>query len=107
MARALQDYPSCEFKNIVLAGSVIRKNYNWEELIARKKVEKIYNFVAYNDLIVGVFPKTFQTFGIQDLGSAGYDGFSSVDNNSQFKFLSGGHGAAVKKMYGMKLLMLQ
>jgi flavodoxin len=97
LAKALTDYPAAKFKNIVLAGSVVKQNYNWRKLMDEKQVENIYNFIATNDWIVGIFPKTFQTFGIQDLGSGGYDGFTCLEDETQFKCISGGHGAAIEE----------
>ena len=47
--------------------------------------------------MVGIFPKTFQTLGIQDLGSGGFDGFSCLNDSAQFKCIDGGHGAAIKE----------
>ena len=97
LAKALKDYQSVKFKNVVLAGSVVAKNYGWTDLIGEKRIECIYNVVANNDWVVGIFPRTFQRLRIQDLGSGGYDGFKTLSNNEQFKYISGGHGAGVEE----------
>ncbi len=58
------------------------------------------NFTASNDWVVSAFPKGMQTLGLQDLGSAGHDGF---DSNKKVGLLheagkvNGGHGAAVEE----------
>lgn len=97
LAKALTDYPACRFENIVLAGSVVHSRYNWHSLIQQKRIKSIYNFVATDDWVVGIFPKTFQTLRLQDLGSGGYDGFECLDDKTQFKCIEGGHSAAIEE----------
>lgn len=98
LSRALQDYPACRFKNVVLAGSVIRTRYDWTSAIARGQVEKILNYVATADWVVAFFPRAIQMLRIQDLGSAGHDGFANkVHEVEQIKYVSGGHAAALNE----------
>jgi pimeloyl-ACP methyl ester carboxylesterase len=98
LAKALSDYPACKFKNVVLAGSVVKRDYNWKKLIEEKRVENVFNFVANNDWVVGTVPKILQQWKIEDLGSGGYDGFIHLPKSAQFKYIKGGHGAAVKEI---------
>ena len=93
----LKDYPACRFKNVVFAGSVVSTDFDWNGLIQNKRIEKVVNIVASADWVVAVFPKTFQTLRLQDLGSAGHDGFRSLPVASQLKSIKGNHGAGVSE----------
>lgn len=97
LAKALKDYPFCSFKNIVFAGSVVRKDYNWDELFESGRVQAAINFVATGDWVVAIFPKFFQTLNVSDLGSGGHDGFTKSKHNTQIKFVKGGHGTAIQE----------
>jgi pimeloyl-ACP methyl ester carboxylesterase len=99
LAKALREYPACRFKNVVLAGSVVHQKYNWDKMIREGRVSKVFNFVATSDWVVAIFPKSFQALRIQDLGSGGYDGFSSITDNEQLKFVKGSHGELTKEIY--------
>lgn len=95
LARALKEYPSCKFENIVFGGSVVRTDYNWKQLIDDARVSNVLNYVASKDYTVAIVPKTFQTLGIQDLGSGGHDGF--IAPVQQIHYLKGNHSAAVQE----------
>jgi pimeloyl-ACP methyl ester carboxylesterase len=82
LAKALEEYPACRFKHVVFAGSVVRRNYPWKMVYAKGQVKAVLNFVATGDWVVALFPKLFEVLRlppwipyIQDLGSAGHDGF--------------------------------
>ena len=93
LARALQDYPFCRFKNVVLAGSVIRSSYNWEERRKTNQVQNVLNFVATSDWVVAIFPKAAEMLSVQDLGSGGHDGFGGKIN--EIRYMKGQHSAAL------------
>ncbi len=99
LARALRDYPACRFKNVVLAGSVVRTGYDWATAEKRKQVKRVLNLVASADWVVAFFPRAIQMLRLQDLGSAGHDGFSGKKAKpgllSQVRYVRGGHGAAL------------
>jgi pimeloyl-ACP methyl ester carboxylesterase len=98
LAKALEEYPSCRFKNVVFAGSVVRTDYEWSTKIAKGQVNAVLNYVATGDFVVAIFPKAFQLLGLQDLGSAGHDGFSQVNNDiTNIQFIKGDHGAALNE----------
>lgn len=100
LAKALKEYPICKFKNVVFAGSVVHKQFEWKKLIKEKRVGSVYNLVASSDWVVAIFPKAFQKLKLQDLGSGGFDGFSEkLENEYQLKYVQGGHGAAIKERY--------
>ena len=96
LGRALEQYSFCEFRHVVLAGSVIRTNYPWRQKVGDepgKQVKKIVNFVATSDWVVAFFPKAIELLMLQDLGSGGHDGFDEVDHN--LGFVKGTHSAAI------------
>jgi alpha-beta hydrolase superfamily lysophospholipase len=100
LAKALDNYPACHFKNVVFAGSVVRTDYDWEEKIRTGRVRAVLNYVATRDWVVAFFPKALEILGLQDLGSAGHDGFACNKNIGavqQIQFVRGGHGAALRE----------
>ena len=99
LTKALREYPACKFENVVFAGSVVQAKFEWDEMVAKERIGKYYNFVATCDWVVAIFPKTFQRLLLQDLGSAGFDGFKQIAVHNQLKFIEGGHGAAINEKY--------
>lgn len=97
LARALEEYPACRFRNVVFAGSVVRSRYPWDRAIARGQVERVLNYVASADAVVAIFPKAIEMLRLQDLGSAGHDGFRGLTESglAQIRYVRGGHGAAL------------
>jgi len=75
LAKALQLYPGCRFGRVVFAGSVVRRRYDWTSAVTSGQVESVLNFVATADWVVAFFPRLFEFFPVQDLGSAGHLGF--------------------------------
>jgi pimeloyl-ACP methyl ester carboxylesterase len=97
VARALRDYPAARFKRIALAGSVVRCDYKWLDLINNKKrVQQVLNYVATSDWVVALFTKGMKSIPLLDLGGAGHDGFAEASLNGpvyQVSFIKGRHGA--------------
>lgn len=96
LARSLHEYRCCRFNRVVFAGSVVRTGYTWEKFVAKGQVNEVANYVATADWVVAFFPKTIQMLGLQDLGSAGHDGFVSK-LVSQVEYVRGTHGAAIQE----------
>jgi len=46
VARALEDYPAARFRNVLFAGSVVRRSYDWAALLSANRVCKVLNLVA-------------------------------------------------------------
>lgn len=97
LAKSLKEYPFCKFKNVVFAGSVVRTNYGWEERAKKGQIKKILNYVATTDWVVAYFPKAIELMRLQDLGSAGHDGFAENANINQITYIKGFHGAALNE----------
>ena len=100
LAKALEDYESVKFENVVFAGSVVRHKYEWETHIPNR-INAVQNFVATGDWVVAFFPKALEMLGFQDLGSAGHDGFQVAeelqDLHEPDDYVTGGHGAALQE----------
>lgn len=100
LAKSLEVYPVCAFKNVVFAGSVVHKQFKWKKMIDEKRVGNIFNLIASSDWVVAMFPKAFQSLKLQDIGSGGFDGFTeNFEAHYQLKFVKGGHGAAIEETY--------
>jgi len=102
LAKALELYPCCRFEHVVFAGSVVHRRYDWQRLqrSTPPQVRAVLNFVASRDWVVAFFAKFFQSLGLQDLGSAGHDGFAveePVPGLYQVEYLAGGHGTGVRE----------
>lgn len=94
LTKALKEYPCCSFKQVVLAGSVVRTDYAWAELLKQGRVEQVLNYVASGDWVVAWFPNAMQMLNWQDLGGAGHRGFQS-DQVQQIRYAKGAHAAAL------------
>ncbi|WP_404357000.1 esterase/lipase family protein [Methylotuvimicrobium sp. KM1] len=94
LTKALKEYPCCQFKHVVLAGSVVRTDYAWAELLTQGRVKKVLNYVASGDWVVACFPNAMQMLNWQDLGGAGHRGFQSGQVN-QIQYVKGAHSAAL------------
>lgn len=99
LAKALSDYPAVRFENIVFAGSVVHRDYEWSQYIP-DQAKAVLNFVATSDWVVAFFPNALQALSVQDLGSAGHDGFEIAARHPQVyeldrQYVTGGHGAAL------------
>lgn len=94
LASALKRYQTCTFRRAVLAGTVLPRNFEWDQMVADGRIEAIRNYVATSDWVVGIFPRMFERFG--DIGAAGLLGFlREPAARNEFHYISGGHGAAV------------
>lgn len=96
LAKALEDYREVEqfqFDKVVFAGSVVKSNYQWSD----KRVGGVLNMVANRDWVVAFFPQLFELIKVQDLGSAGHNGFSRLERSvTNGSYADGGHGAAIQ-----------
>jgi alpha-beta hydrolase superfamily lysophospholipase len=109
LARSLTDYPAVRFKRVVLAGSVIRRDFDWVKRLNPEspskpaRIAQVLNYVATHDWVVGIFSKAFQPFSFFfDLGSAGHDGFDQYKGElhpqlHESHYIEGSHSAALRE----------
>jgi pimeloyl-ACP methyl ester carboxylesterase len=105
LARALTDYPAVRFTRVVLAGSVVRRDFDWLRQLnpesSDPRVTEVFNYVATRDWVVAIGAKAFQPFKFFfDLGSAGHDGFDQIKRAPhcrlhEARYVDGAHSAAI------------
>lgn len=102
-AGALADYPALKLGRVYFAGSVVRRDYDWNKVLARGAISQFLNVMASRDWVVALLPKSVEYLKDVDLGGAGFDGFeqanSTPDIRQLSKFAKGGHGAGVSEKY--------
>jgi pimeloyl-ACP methyl ester carboxylesterase len=81
LAKALEQYSAMRISRVVLAGSVVPKNYDWRSIMEKKipQVEQVRNYVGTEDWVVALFPRLFELRPFlwlrNELGSSGFSGF--------------------------------
>jgi alpha-beta hydrolase superfamily lysophospholipase len=101
LAKALERYPSMKIDKVVLAGSVIRTDYDWRNRFERQQVKAVRNYVAQDDWVVALFPRFFEqrmaSWMNDDIGSAGFNGFDEDSSKGleveNLGYIRGAHGA--------------
>jgi pimeloyl-ACP methyl ester carboxylesterase len=103
LADALQRYHAMRVRRVVFAGSVVRRDFDWDPLVGRGQVGLVRNYVASDDWVVALFPRLFEQrpwrFLGNDIGSAGFNGFGRDRPTSadavvkNIKFIQGQHSA--------------
>ncbi len=98
LASALKHYRACKVHRVAFAGSVVPKDYPWDELVQHGRVHEIRNDIASADWVVGVFPGLFELLKISDIGTAGHNGFQddAPKKKSIPAYFKGDHGAAIQ-----------
>jgi pimeloyl-ACP methyl ester carboxylesterase len=100
LASALRKYKTMRINRAVFAGSVVRRDFDWD--IVKDRISGgIRNYVGSKDWVVGLFPRLFELplFNVfnRDIGSAGFNGFEgSFGNAAETRFINGFHSAALQ-----------
>jgi pimeloyl-ACP methyl ester carboxylesterase len=97
LAKALHDYPAVKFKNVLFAGSVVRTDYDWGSL--KQRVGAVFNVRASEDWVVGWFPHALETVNLQDVGGAGFLGFTKPGVTQMPGYVIGGHSSALGEVW--------
>ncbi len=94
LGSALRNYQASTFGQIVCAGSVLPRNYEWDRMETARRITGVRNYLASQDWVVGIFPNLFDFRG--DIGGGGFFGFMREPaRRNQFQYVRGGHGAAL------------
>ena len=98
LASALQNYKTLKVGNIAFGGCVLRRNFDWDSVASQ--FDFVRNYVGAGDWVVAIFPALFERplFKLvnHDIGSAGFDGFTTARGNAlETRFLNGDHGIAL------------
>jgi hypothetical protein len=104
LADALERYGMMEFDRVVFAGSVVRRNYPWDDIIdGQKRVKCIGNVTAADDWVVAVFPRFPELLRevtgakLSDLGGAGVFGFQDDAGCRHEVLIQGRHSAGIDR----------
>jgi pimeloyl-ACP methyl ester carboxylesterase len=74
VAHALQEEPELRLGRLVLVGSIVRPNWDWDTPLDRGQIQAVLNYCGDRDLPVKV-----AEWGIPDSGPSGVHGFPSTD----------------------------
>ena len=101
LASALEHYRSLKLRRVVFAGSVVRRDYDWELIKKRNQFKRAQNYVADDDWVVALFPRFFEQWMTRplknDLGSTGFNGFDSKEVQN-VEYLKGQHSAFLSEI---------
>lgn len=105
MAQALLEYATVRFDRIALAGSVLPREFPWDQIVRSGRATAVRNDRASGDWVVAIFPRSWELLcgllpiGTPTIGGAGVLGFIQVEGSRHEVFyLRGDHGAAVCKV---------
>jgi alpha-beta hydrolase superfamily lysophospholipase len=83
LTKALEQYSAMRINRVVLAGSVVPRDYDWQSIMEKKipQVEQVRNYVGTEDWVVALFPRLFELRPFlwleNELGSSGFNGFDA------------------------------
>ncbi|MFL5800164.1 MAG: hypothetical protein ACJ8CR_00175 [Roseiflexaceae bacterium] len=97
LANTLKRFQSIKVDRVYFAGSVLPRNFDWNELFDNGQLKLLRNDCAAADWPVGVVCAGLSWIMPRELGIAGYQGFTYDDGARarQLRYIAGGHGAAL------------
>lgn len=127
LAAALEHYRSLNIRRVVFGGSVVRQDYDWKKVLGSRDEQiesvaatqpqsealRVINYTAVDDWVVALFPRFFEpapmmTLLNNDIGSAGFNGFSaSTSQVINVVGLSGGHAAFLSRIPQISAFILK
>lgn len=98
LGESLKRVSAMKFKRIYLAGSVLPREYPWQERFDLDQVKELRNDRSCLDWPVGILCSGLRGLGMKDIGTGGFDGFNFVDNSTEeVYYYKGGHGEPLAK----------
>lgn len=98
LGESLKQVSAMKFKRIYLAGSVLPREYPWQERFDLDQVKELRNDRSCSDWPVGILCSGLQGLGMNDIGTGGFTGFNfSDDRTEEVYYYKGGHGEALAK----------
>jgi pimeloyl-ACP methyl ester carboxylesterase len=76
VCRAMIRFPALSFDHVILCGSILDCEFDWPEMIARRRVRAVLNETAGNDWVVALFRSAITRAAITGSGPSGLDGFN-------------------------------
>lgn len=103
LATALRRYAACHFDRVAFAGSVVPRDFPWDEIVQSGRLRSLRNDLASADWVVAIFPRSFEQvrellrLPMGDIGTGGVFGFLDTEGNrQQVAYVEGGHSAAIQ-----------
>ncbi|WP_406229582.1 esterase/lipase family protein [Nocardia sp. NBC_01009] len=94
--QSLKQIPALRFQHVLLAGSVLPRDFDWVRCADRGQVRSFVNVCASQDKPVGWLCSALRGLGMRDVGVGGFTGFDAVPPGArQVRYIKGGHGAAL------------
>ena len=94
LGSALRRYRACDFGRAVCAGSVLPRDFEWDDMVTQGRIRAIRNYLTTGDWVVGIFPNLFDRWG--DIGGGGFLGFvREPAAGNEFHYVRGSHSAAI------------
>jgi hypothetical protein len=98
LGQSLQQLSGMRFSKVVLAGSVLPRDFDWRPLKLTNQISDMWNHCSRFDIPVAILCNALRGLRMKDVGTGGYDGFSTMPNcNCQYH--KGGHGAPLEDDY--------
>lgn len=98
LGESLKRVPAMKFKRIYLAGSVLPREYPWQDRFDLDQVGELRNDRSCWDWPVGILCSGLRGIGMKDIGTGGFDGFYFDDDRTEeIYYYKGGHGEPLAK----------
>jgi hypothetical protein len=98
LGESLKQVSAMKFQRIYLAGSVLPREYPWQERFDLDQVKELRNDRSCSDWPVGVLCSGLQGLGMKDIGTGGFTGFNFADDRTEeVYYYKGGHGEPLAK----------
>jgi pimeloyl-ACP methyl ester carboxylesterase len=97
LGHSLRKLSGMKFERVVLAGSVLPREYPWRSL-KEGQVGRLRNDRARKDWPVALLCNGLRGLGMKDVGTGGYSGFNENDGTTdEVRWHDGGHGKALEE----------
>jgi Alpha/beta hydrolase family len=77
LGQSLEKIPGMRFNRVILVGSVLRPEYEWQLRFQKGQVTYVRNERSSRDFPVGILCSALHGLGMHDVGTGGFDGFSN------------------------------
>ena len=95
VGRALYHIEAMRFNRLMFGGCVLPRDFVWDHFVARGQVGVVRHDFTRTDKVIAILCSALSGAGRRDVGTAGYDGFTScIENLYENELAEGGHGAA-------------
>jgi pimeloyl-ACP methyl ester carboxylesterase len=96
LGQSLAAVPDIRFNRVVLAGSVLPREYDWNSRFDRQQVRALRNDRASRDVPVAILCSGLRGLCARDIGTGGFDGFDDARAEEVF-YYRGGHSEALQE----------